>query len=132
MKYFLDTDICIYIIKNNPPGGRSKFKKHKVGDIGISAITYAELQFGVANSSAIKKNTAAVAHFIRFLPVVPYDMAAALEYGRIYADLKKRGEIIGANDLHIAAHACALNCTLVTNNVREFTRVQDLKVENWT
>jgi tRNA(fMet)-specific endonuclease VapC len=131
MKYLLDTDTCIYLINERPRGVLARFRRHEVGDIGVSAITISELAFGVARTGSAR-NRAALEAFLLPLQIAPYDIAAALRYGDLRAELTKRGRPIGPLDTLIAAHALALGATLVTNNEREFRRVAGLSVENWT
>jgi len=132
MRYLLDTNICIYLIKNRPPSLRARFDKLKVGDVAVSAITCCELQFGVANSARPEANEAALAQFLAPLLVLDFPASAAGIYGCIRAALQKAGRPIGNYDLLLAAHAMALDLTLVSNNAKEFARVKGLKLENWT
>lgn len=132
MKYLLDTNICIYCIKRNPQKVFERMEERRVGEVGISAITYSELQFGVANSSAPEQNRIALVEFIAPLEVADYTMDVAEIYGSIRSLLKRKGRLIGPLDLLIAAHSLYLETTLVTNNVREFARIPGLKLENWT
>jgi tRNA(fMet)-specific endonuclease VapC len=127
----LDTNICIYIIKRKPREVLERFQQYRPGDIGISAITLAELQYGIAKSQAQERNAEALAEFLIPFEILPFDASATQTYGRIRADLEIRGQVIGAMDLMIAAHAVSLNSVLVTNNVKEFGRVSGLKIENW-
>ncbi len=131
MKYMLDTNICIFLIKNKPESVIQKFIQNKPEDICISSITYAELMHGVENSKAKEKNQIALAMFLSEIQIVPFDIQAAQSYGVVKADLQKRGLPIGPMDTLIAAHANALGLVLVTNNVREFSRVKGLVVEDW-
>lgn len=131
MKFLLDTNICIYIIKQKPPGVLQKFNTYQVGDIGISAITVAELEFGVQKSQFPTRNQQALTQFLLPLEIANFDRAAALVYGNLRATLEKRGTPIGSLDTLIAAHALSLQVTLITNNVKEFKRVPNLKLENW-
>lgn len=131
MKYLLDTNICIYIINNRPSRVIKKVRKFKPGEIGISVITLSELQKGVSKSLHKKKNQQALDHFMSVFKVLPFEIPEAKVYGDIAARLEKRGQIIGGNDLFIAAHSLSRKLTLVTSNVREFNRVDGLKVENW-
>ncbi len=131
MKYLLDTNICIYIIKKRPLGVLRRLKEMRLSDIGISSITLSELEYGVEKSERREQNKAALIEFAAPLQVFPYDDLAAMEYGRIRAFLEKRGRPLGPLDMLIAAHALALNFVLVTNNLREFRRVPALRVENW-
>jgi len=127
----LDTNICIYLIKRKPPSVLQHFKNYRPGDIAISAITLAELEYGVARSQAIERNKKALSQFIIPLEVLPFDQAATVCYGQIRAELEKQGKPIGANDLLIAAHALSLDALLVTNNLTRFARIEDLKLANW-
>ncbi len=129
--YMLDTNICIYVLKNRSDKLRHKFKAIK--NICISSITYGELCFGIenGNSSMREVRWEQLDLFTQRLLIDPWDEDAARHYGFIRALLKKQGTTIGNNDLLIAAHARSMNAVLVTNNVREFNRVPDLSVENW-
>lgn len=131
MKFVLDTNICIFIIKQRPPQVLQQFKNYKAEDIGISAITLAELQFGVVKSRHREKNQQALCEFILPLAILEFNSDAAFAYGEIRAELARTGQLIGALDMLIAAQALSANATLVTNNVREFARVAGLVVENW-
>lgn len=131
MKYLLDTDICIYIIKQHSPSVIKKFKSISLGDIGMSSITLAELLYGVEKSQQQQKNKAALEEFTLPLEIVSFDDCAAQHYSVIRAQLERKGTPIGSLDLMIAAHAQCLDVTLVTNNVKEFSRVPKLKIENW-
>lgn len=127
----LDTNICIYLIKQQPPSVLERFLSHPVGDIGISSITVAELDYGANKSRQASKNHAALEQFITPLDVASFDREAASAYGKIRAILEQKGTPIGGMDLLIAAHALSLGVRLITNNGREFKRVPGLKVENW-
>jgi tRNA(fMet)-specific endonuclease VapC len=131
MKYLLDTNICIYVIRKKPPQVLQKFYAHHPGEIGISVITVAELQHGVYKSSQSEQSAKALAQFLLPLTVLDFTSEAAKIYGEIRAQLEKQGMSIGPLDLFIAAHALQLNLTVVTNNVGEFLRVPGLRVENW-
>lgn len=131
MKLMLDTNICIAIIKRKPAKALEQFKAHQVGDIGISSVTLAELRYGVAKSQHRAKNQVALEEFLLPLEIAPFDDAATLAYGELRADLEKQGKPIGPLDMMIAAHALSLGVTLVTNNLREFFRVDGLSVVNW-
>ncbi|UTW44050.1 type II toxin-antitoxin system VapC family toxin [bacterium SCSIO 12844] len=131
MKLMLDTNICIYIINEKPPHVLNKFKEYKFNEIGISSIVYSELVYGVYKSIKVEKNIVALASFITPLSIVEYDQNAADEYGLIRTSLEKKGKLIGANDLLIAAHAKSLELPLVTNNLEEFSRVDGLALYNW-
>ena len=131
MTYMLDTNICIYAIKNKPEQVLEKLKENLSNGICISAITLAELQHGVEKSMNPEKNSMALLQFLSILDILPFDDLAAVEYGKICAYLQKRGTPIGTMDMLIAAHAKTENLIIVTNNVREFERVPNLKIENW-
>ncbi|MCM2257124.1 MAG: type II toxin-antitoxin system VapC family toxin [Vicinamibacteria bacterium] len=130
MRYMLDTNICIYLINARPPKVLGRFRRHPVGDIGVSSVTVAELAYGVAKSGSAR-NRAALEGFLLPLEIADFDDRAAWAFGLIRSALERAGKPIGPYDLQIAAHAVALGCTLVTNNVREFQRVPDLEIENW-
>ena len=127
----LDTNICIYIIKNRPKSVKEKFKEFDVGELCISSITVSELMYGAYKSEYTEKNLQAINAFLMPFDIVNYDYMASVEYGKIRANLEKRGQVIGGMDMQIAAHALSLNFTLVSNNTREFERVDGLMLENW-
>jgi len=129
--YMLDTNICIYLIKNNPPHVRTHFERLKPGDILLSSIVLAELMYGISKSQQKKRNLAALEMFLMPLDVVSFDAQATEQYGDIRANLEQSGQVIGGNDLLIAAHALSLDVTLVSNNLKEFSRVSGLRLENW-
>ena len=131
MMFMLDTNICIYAIKNRPETVLQHLKEHLNDELGISAITLAELTHGVEKSAWPEKNAAALMQFLSILEVLPFDDLAAVEYGKICAALQRKGTPIGAMDMLIAGHARAEGATLVTNNTREFERVEGLALENW-
>lgn len=131
MKYMLDTNIIAYAKNNRPEKVRSIFQNYDPEDLCISSITMAELEYWVYNSSNPAQNQMALILFLSGIAILPFDAEAAKEYGAIRALLKKSGTLIGANDMLIAAHAKALGLILVTNNAREFERVEGLKIENW-
>jgi len=131
MRYLLDTDTCIYLIKRKPKSVLIRLLQVSLGDVGISAITLGELEYGVQKSARCADNRAALAAFLRPFEILPYDRSAAGNYGKIRAHLETAGQTIGALDMLIAAHALAGNLTLVTNNEREFRRVPGIKLENW-
>lgn len=131
MTYMLDTNICIYAMKNKPEQVLRRLKMELNNGICISSITLAELEYGMQNSSNPAKNEQALIRFLLPLSILPFGASAASEYGVIRADLQRRGCPIGALDMLIAAHAKSEGLILVTNNVREFERVPDLEVENW-
>lgn len=131
MKYLLDTNICIYLVKKKPVSVIHRFDEHPVGDIGISSITVAELSFGVQKSQRRKQNQAALLQFLSPLVIADFNSDAAFSYGHIRAELERRGTPIGSLDTLIAGHAASMNVILVTNNEQEFSRVPGLIVENW-
>ncbi len=131
MKYLLDTNICIYIIKKKPPEVIEKFNMNSFAEIGISSITVAELEYGVQKSKYYEQNRDALDQFLLPLIVVDFDFKAAFIYGEIRSELESQGIPMGPLDTLIAAHALSLGITLVTNNTKEFSRVKSLKVANW-
>ena len=132
MKYMLDTNICIYLIRQKPEKVLRRFKDHSIGDIGISSITLAELRFGVEKSQQIQNNRQALEEFILPLEIADFDEKAAVIYGAVRAALEKAGTPVGSMDMLIGAHALSLDLTLVTNNVREFKQIKNLKVVDWS
>ena len=126
----LDTDTCIYIINARPPDVLARFRRYRLGDLGISSVTAAELAYGVAKGGSAR-NRSALEMFLAPLDVMPFDDRAFWIYGDLRATLEQRGQPIGAMDTLIAAHALALDAILVTNNTREFGRVNGLRLENW-
>ncbi len=131
MRYLLDTNICIYIIKRSPMEVRKRFVRLQVGDVGVSAITFCELEFGVARSSRPEANRTTLTEFLAPLEILDFPAAAGPVFGEIRSHLQRRGTPIGNFDLLIAAHAIHLGLTLVSNNTREFARVPGLRLENW-
>jgi tRNA(fMet)-specific endonuclease VapC len=131
-RYMLDTDTCSYIMKRSNDAVLRRLRQLPVSDVCISVITKSELMFGVEVSPRRQQDEVALSGFLRYLEVLDFPDAAAVHYAKIRADLKTLGTMIGANDLFIAAHARSLGLTLVTNNTREFGRVRDLALENWT
>ena len=131
MKVMLDTNTCIAIIRRNSPRVLKRFNTYKVGEIGISWITLAELEFGVAKSQHQEKNQAALDQFVLPLEIASFDHEAAKVYGQLRATLEKKGTPIGALDTMIGAHALALGLTLATNDTREFSRIKGLTVVDW-
>ena len=132
MKYMLDTNICIYIIKEKPQKVIDKFHTLNIGDICISSITLAELEYGVEKSNYTERNRLALAGFLSSIEILSFSEKAASEYGKIRASLERKGDIIGAYDLMIGAHALSAKITLVTNNIKEFKRIPSLSLQNWT
>ena len=130
--YFLDTNICIYLIKESPVRVIRTIQSKRPDEIAISSVTFAELQFGVDKSQHTEKNQKALDRFLAPLEIRPFDVEAGRVYAQVRADLQRRGKGIGALDMMIGAHALALGATFVTNNVREFKRIRGLKIENWT
>lgn len=132
MMYMLDTNICIYMIKQKPRQVIEKLKSMNKSDLCISSITYSELLYGAEKSSNIAKNLLALTMFLSNIEILPYDENASVDYGFIRSDLEKKGKPIGPLDMLIAAHAASLRMILVTNNEKEFERVKGLNIENWT
>ena len=130
-RYMLDTNMIVYATKRNPACVLERLLAHDPSEICISAITMAELEFGICHSSRPEQNRIALMMFLSGITVLPFDASAAYEYGHIRHQLKTQGNLIGANDLLIAAHAKASNLTLVTHNTREFARVEGLRLEDW-
>ncbi len=131
MRYLLDTNTCIYIINRSPKQVYERLKKLSLGEVGISMITFCELQYGVAKSAKPVENQLALTEFLAPLEVLDFPAACAVSYGEIRADLSKKGCPIGNHDLLIAAHALSEGLVLVSNNLKEFARVEGLQCENW-
>jgi tRNA(fMet)-specific endonuclease VapC len=131
MKWMLDTDTCIAIIKGKPPSVLKKLRGKSVGQVGISSITLGELAFGAAKSGRRDESRAALAEFLLALEIASFDSDAASSYGQLRASLEKRGAPIGPLDTLIGAHAAALDVVLVTHNTREFGRIDTLRLEDW-
>ena len=131
MRYMLDTNICIYLIKHKPEKVFQKLQTIHPEDVCISSVTYAELVHGVEKSAAVEKNRLALSMLLANIEILDFDAVAANCYGKIRADLEKKGTPIGPLDMMIAGHAQSLGYTVVTNNVKEFSRVAALKMENW-
>jgi tRNA(fMet)-specific endonuclease VapC len=131
-RFLLDTNTFIYIRRSRPPQVRAHFEKLESGEAAISIITYGELVYGVEKSVARSRSFAELEEFAALVPVLMLPKEAGHTYGAIRSALEAKGAVIGANDLWIAAHAKAMDLTLVTNNEREFRRVDGLKIENWT
>jgi tRNA(fMet)-specific endonuclease VapC len=129
--YLLDSNICIYIINNRPEIVVQRIKEHKPPEIKLSAISIAELEYGVSKSENREKNRQALIHFASAFDIVDFNDEDAEIYGIIRADLEKKGQIIGPYDMQIAAQAIVRNFILVTNNIKEFSRIKKLKLENW-
>jgi tRNA(fMet)-specific endonuclease VapC len=131
MQYLLDTNICIYLIKKRPPEALVQFKRHSPQDVAISTVTLFELEYGVQKSQYFERSQDALARFLLPLNLVDIDRFAAVDAAVIRAELEKKGMPIGPYDLLIAGLARSRNMTLVTNNTREFERIDGLRLENW-
>ena len=131
MRFLLDTNICIYIIKQKAPKVFEKFQTLTPSDVGVSSITVAELEYGAYKSQRLEQNRAALSQFLIPLEILPFDERATQTYGQIRAELERRGIVIGSMDMLIASQAISLGLTLVTNNVREFSQIPSLTLENW-
>jgi len=133
MKYLLDTNICIYIINEKPKKVLRKFEQYPVHEFAISSITHAELQFGVEKSKKKDINQNALDEFLLPLTILPFHgKNLVVCYGEIRAFLESKGKTIGPLDTLIAAHALSLDLTIISNNINEFSRIRNLKCENWT
>ena len=131
MRYMLNTNICIYAIKHKPEKVFERLQRTKPEDVCISSVTYAELAHGVEKSANVEKNRVALSLLLSNIEILSFDTDAANEYGKIRAELERQGTPIGPLDMMIAGHASSLGYTLVTNNTKEFCRVNGLKIENW-
>jgi tRNA(fMet)-specific endonuclease VapC len=131
VQYLLDTNICIYLIKQKPPKVLARFQTLTLSDVGISSITVAELEYGICKSQQQEKNRNALMQFLLPLEIVQFDQTAATIYGSIRSELESRGLVIGSMDMLIAAHALSLGVILVSNNLREFSPIANLSLENW-
>jgi len=131
VRYLLDTNICIYIAKRKPSGVLARLQQLRLGDIGMSVVTYLELVCGAWRSEQVETNLARLEQLRHLIPVQSLGADVGRYYGRLRAELERKGVPIGAYDLMIAAHALSLGLTLVTNNVREFARVDGLRLDNW-
>ncbi|MDR0827117.1 MAG: type II toxin-antitoxin system VapC family toxin [Desulfovibrio sp.] len=131
MKVLLDTNICIYMMKNNPPEVRKHFERFSPGEVCISSITVAELRYGVEKSAARERNASALEAFLLPLEIISFDLNDALAYGNIRTNLKRQGTPIGSMDMLIAAQSVVRELTLITNNIKEFQRIPSLRCENW-
>jgi len=132
LKYLLDTNICIYIAKEKPATVLERFSNLEVGQVAMSTITYGELIYGIEKSKLKKETLEKLEALAHLIPPLPLATDTGEYYGKIRSSLQKKGKIIGNNDLWIAAHALSLNTILVTNNEKEFKRVDKLKLENWS
>ena len=131
LRFMLDTNICIYIAKNQPECVLHKFENLSVGEVGMSTITYGELMFGCHKSKHSKKTKTMIEKLAGLIPALPIPIEAGNIYGEIRTKLEEVGKPIGNNDLWIAAHAMSMNLTLVSNNLKEFSRIKKLKLDNW-
>lgn len=131
IRYMLDTNTIAYAKNRRPASVLEQLLHHDPSEICISSITMAELEHGIFNSSKPERNRISLMMFLSGITVLPFDAAAAYEYGDIRQKLKTQGTLIGGNDLLIAAHARALNLILVTHNIREFARIEKLNLEDW-
>lgn len=131
VRYLLDTNICIYIAKHKPPAVRARFEQLSTADLAMSVVTFGELQYGAEKNQSRDQALAALRHLQIAIPVMPLSAAVGQHYGEIRSSLARVGQPIGNNDLWIAAHARAEGWVLVTNNEREFRRIDGLTVENW-
>ncbi|SPE22457.1 tRNA(fMet)-specific endonuclease VapC [Acidobacteriia bacterium SbA2] len=131
MRYLLDTDICVYLARRKAPGVLARLRDLRPGDVGMSVITHLEMVHGAWKSLRREENLGRIEELESLIPVLPLDASAGQHYGQVRAELERKGSPIGAYDLLIASHALSLGLTLVTNNVREFRRVPQLRVENW-
>ena len=132
MLYMLDTDTCAFIARQKHAKVTSRFRSHRAGELAMSVVTYGELRVGAEKSDRYPASLDALELFIQVVPVLSIEPEVAQLYSKIRLDLERRGQIIGANDLWIASHCLHLGLTLVTNNVREFKRIPNLPIENWT
>ena len=131
MKWMLDTDTCIAIIKRKPESALKKLRGKSIGQVGISAITLSELTFGAEKSSQRQQAHEALSEFFIALEIAPFEGDAASTYGKVRAALEAKGKPIGPLDTLIGAHALALDLPLVTHNTREFSRIEGLRLEDW-
>ncbi len=131
MKYMLDTNVCIELIRQKSARLIARLTQYAPGEVGISTITVAELAHGAQKSAQTQKNLAALEQFLLPLEIADFSQQAAAVYGAIRSRLEREGSVIGAMDLLIGAHAFSLNAVLVTNNVGEFKRIPNLKIEDW-
>jgi len=131
MRFLLDTNTCIYIIKRKPLQVLEKVQTLDISDVGISSITVAELEYGVYKSQRQEQNKLALTHFLLPLEILPFDERATQTYGRIRAELQSQGVVIGSMDMLIASQAISFGLILVTNNARELSRIPELVLENW-
>ena len=131
MKYMLDTNICIGLIRQKPQNLIQRLMLCKPGEVGVSSITIAELAHGANKSNQIEQNLSALEQFLLPLEVADFDQQASATYGVVQAYLEREGKIIGSMDLLIGSHALSLGVILITNNINEFQRIPKLKIEDW-
>lgn len=131
IRYLLDTNICIYIIKHRPAGVRERFARHRADELAMSVITWGELRYGAEKSQYREQSMQAIERLSNSVLLAELDAGVAEHYGDIRSSLERQGRVIGNNDLWLAAHARSRGWVLVTNNEREFIRVEGLVVENW-
>ncbi len=129
--YLLDTNICIYAIKNKPISVLEKIKENSKLGIYISSLTIAELEYGIENSNRVEENRVSLIKFLSIFNILSFDDKDAIPYGKLKAKLKKESTIIGPIDMLLAAQALSKDLILVTNNTKEFERIENLKLENW-
>lgn len=130
LRFMLDTNICIYVIKNRPASCREKFSTHS-GAMAISSVTLAELIYGAMKSTKPESNLRTIEEFAARLSFLDFDTDAAGHYGDIRSTLEREGNVIGPYDMMIAGHARSHGLILITSNIREFERVDGLRLENW-
>ena len=131
MSYLLDTDICVVLLRKQPATLLDRLRSLAPGDVGISSVTASELHYGIQKSLHRERNVEALAHILAPLEIHPFGAAEAETHGRLRAELERTGRSIGVFDTMIAAHALALGVVMVTGNIREFSRVPGLRIENW-
>lgn len=129
--YMLDTDICSYILKEKPFQVRSKFKQFSMDQLCLSIVTYAELLYGVKKNNTQRVDRSIIESFVRHLSILEWNLEAADHYSDIRVELENQGSVIGNMDMMIAAHARSYEAILVTNNLKHFERISDLRIENW-
>jgi tRNA(fMet)-specific endonuclease VapC len=130
LQYMLDTNICIYVLKNHPPRLKERFNRLAEG-LCVSSITLGELHYGAEKSERRLENLQAITHFAALLEVLPFSPKAAAHYGQMRAELERAGRVCGPHDMLIGAHARSEGLIVVTNNIREFKRMPGLRIENW-
>ena len=131
MRYLLDTNVCVDYLNGRYPSVTERLQRSRPADVCTSAIVAAELRYGAEKSNHRRQNLARLDHFLAEVAVIDFDAGASEIYGRLRSSLERDGTIIGPNDMLIAAHAVSLRTTLVTDNVKEFSRVRGLRLENW-